>query len=389
MLGDISYSVYLWHWPVVVIAPFALGGPLGLVEKVTLVAAVLVAATLTKTFVEDPARRSRFLVASMPRSFALALTSVLVLCGGGVAVIQQGKATQAAQAQALERRLADGDCVGAAALRDPACSSITGDDLLSSPVVAKDDREAMHRDGCFTGIPFTKRNTLRLAGQRGPGRAPRQLPRGALGTGAPAGGGGPRLAPRHVPRVPVLHPGQAHLLHARRGRRQLRGLEPVGARVDHPRWLRPRRHEQPHLAPSCRAVPKGDRDRVAEEGYRDTLRAITDSGGRVLVIRDNPAAIQQAPDCVASHLEDVAACSNAAATAIEADPLYAAAGKDRSGLVSTLDLTDRFCRDDRCYHVIGDLIAYRDHGHLTTAYARTLTPDVEPAVDEALARRAT
>ena len=47
----------------------------------------------------------------------------------------------------------------------------------------------------------------------------------------------------------------------------------------------------------------------------------------------------------------------------------------------------RFCRDDRCYHVIGDLIAYRDHGHLTTAYARTLTPDVEPAVDEALALR--
>jgi hypothetical protein len=57
-------------------------------------------------------------------------------------------------------------------------------------------------------------------------------------------------------------------------------------------------------------------------------------------------------------------------------------------MVSTLDLTDRFCRDDRCYQVIGDLIAYRDHGHLTTTYARTLTPDVEPALDEALARRA-
>ncbi|HEU5241712.1 MAG TPA: SGNH hydrolase domain-containing protein, partial [Ornithinibacter sp.] len=138
-----------------------------------------------------------------------------------------------------------------------------------------------------------------------------------------------------------------------------------------------------------RDVPKQDRDRVAQDGYRDTLRAITDSGSRVLVIRDNPAAIQQAPDCVASHLQDVAACSNDAARAVEADPLYAAARKDTSGMVSTLDLTDRFCRDDRCFHVIGDLIAYRDHGHLTTTFARTLTPDVEPALDEALARRAT
>ena len=389
-LGDISYSVYLWHWPVVVIAPFALGGPLGLVEKVTLVAAVLVAATLTKTFVEDPARRSRFLVVSMPRSFALALTSVLVLCGGGVAVIQQGKATQAAQAQALERRLADGDCVGAAALRDPACSSITGDDLLSSPVVAKDDREAMHRDGCFTGIPFTKRNTCTYGSPDGEVRV-------ALLGNSHAGHWAPALQPVVEDRGWRLDTYLAFQCYTQAKPISFTPAEVGDNCVDWNQWALESITRGGYdlvvmsnrTSRQLRDVPKGDRDRVAEEGYRDTLRAITDSGSRVLVIRDNPAAIQQAPDCVASHLEDVAACSNAAATAIEADPLYAAAGKDRSGLVSTLDLTDRFCRDDRCYHVIGDLIAYRDHGHLTTAYARTLTPDVEPAVDEALARRAT
>jgi len=389
-LGDISYSVYLWHWPVVVIAPFALGGPLGLVEKVTLVAAVLVAATLTKIFVEDPARRSRFLVASMPRSFALALTSVLVLCGGSVAVIQQGKATQAAQAQALERRLADGDCVGAAALRDPACSSITGDDLLSSPVVAKDDREAMHRDGCFTGIPFTKRKTCTYGSPDGEVRV-------ALLGNSHAGHWAPALQPVVEDRGWRLDTYLAFQCYTQAKPISFTPAEVSDNCVDWNRWALESITRGGYdlvvmsnrTSRQLRDVPKGDRDRVAEEGYSDTLRAITDSGSRVLVIRDNPAAIQQAPDCVASHLEDVAACSNAAATAIEADPLYAAASKDGSGLVSTLDLTDRFCRDDRCYHVIGDLIAYRDHGHLTTAYARTLTPDVEPAVDEALARRAT
>ena len=389
-LGDISYSVYLWHWPVVVIAPFALGGPLHWVQKLVLIAAVLVAATLTKTFVEDPARRSRLLVTSTPRSFALALTSVLVLCGGGLAVIQQGEATRAAEALALEDRLTEGDCVGAAALRDPGCTSVSGDALLSSPVVAKDDREAMHRDGCFTGIPFTKRNTCTYGDPDGDVRV-------ALLGNSHAGHWAPALEPVVTERGWRLDTFLVFQCYTVAHPISFTPAEVGDNCVDWNQWavdsiarggydlvvMSNRTQRQ------LRDVPKHDRDRVAQGGYRETLRAITDSGSRVLVIRDNPAAIQQAPDCVASHLQDVAACSNDAAKAVEADPLYAAARKDTSGMVSTLDLTDRFCRDDRCFHVIGDLIAYRDHGHLTTTFARTLTPDVEPALDEALARRAT
>jgi hypothetical protein len=89
---------------------------------------------------------------------------------------------------------------------------------------------------------------------------------------------------------------------------------------------------------------------------------------------------------VAAHADDVAACSNPQARAVEPDPLFAAAKADTSGLVSGLDLTDRFCRDGRCHVVIGGLIAYFDHGHLTTTFARTLVPDLAPAMDSALAR---
>ena len=63
-------------------------------------------------------------------------------------------------------------------------------------------------------------------------------------------------------------------------------------------------------------------------------------------------------------------------------------GSHEDGLVSGLDLTDRFCRDGRCHVVIGGLIAYFDHGHLTTTFARTLVPDIATALTEGLAARA-
>ena len=53
-LGDVSYSVYLWHWPVVVLVPYALTREMTDVEKVVAVAAVIAVSVLTKRFVEDP-----------------------------------------------------------------------------------------------------------------------------------------------------------------------------------------------------------------------------------------------------------------------------------------------------------------------------------------------
>ena len=55
-VGDISYSLYLWHWPLIIIAPSVPFWGLTIYHRVALLAICFVLAWLTKRFVEDPAR---------------------------------------------------------------------------------------------------------------------------------------------------------------------------------------------------------------------------------------------------------------------------------------------------------------------------------------------
>ena len=55
-VGDISYSLYLWHWPLIIIAPSVPFWGLTIYHRVALLLLCFVLAWLTKRFVEDPAR---------------------------------------------------------------------------------------------------------------------------------------------------------------------------------------------------------------------------------------------------------------------------------------------------------------------------------------------
>lgn len=55
-IGDLSYGIYLWHWPLIVLAPSALGRPLGIVDKLVIVVLSIALAELSKRTIEDPFR---------------------------------------------------------------------------------------------------------------------------------------------------------------------------------------------------------------------------------------------------------------------------------------------------------------------------------------------
>lgn len=59
-LGAISYPLYLWHWPVLVIPAIALGRTLTGTEKIACLLVILILSGLTHRFVEEPLRNQKW-----------------------------------------------------------------------------------------------------------------------------------------------------------------------------------------------------------------------------------------------------------------------------------------------------------------------------------------
>ena len=86
-IGRLSYSWYLWHWPVLLLAPALFGRDLGLAGRLAMVVVSFGLAILTLHLIENPARFAPSLKLSAERSLAVggALTAVAV--GVGVVLL--------------------------------------------------------------------------------------------------------------------------------------------------------------------------------------------------------------------------------------------------------------------------------------------------------------
>ena len=78
-LGGVSYSLYLWHWPLIVVAPFVIGGEATTLSKLMVLAIALVLAALTKRFVEDAGQSWGYWRGSSRRAFGLMITGMIVI----------------------------------------------------------------------------------------------------------------------------------------------------------------------------------------------------------------------------------------------------------------------------------------------------------------------
>lgn len=384
-LGDTSYSAYLWHWPLVVIAPFALGRDLGPVGMVAVLAATLLLAGLSQRYVEDRLRFHPLLTRRLGATFAMLGACVVVVGGAAVGVWASAAAAERDAVADARTAVAQAEpCLGAEVVRDPSCAD---PGLVLPPTAAAQDKPVVYADGCWNDSPFTTRNTCTYGGD-GPDGPTARI---ALVGNSHAGHWVPALEDAiatdgwqldtylqsvcYTVDAPIELPG-AGVTEACRATNRWAVDSVTGG--DYDLVIMSNRTHQP-LA----GVTEDGQVAAAEDAYRETLGAFTEAGVPVLVLRDTPAMPRNVPECLVQLAYDPDACGAPPGTALEPDPLADAARADTTGMVSVTSVDHLMC-DEICHPVVGGVTAYFDHGHLTATFARTLAPEVTGAVRAAL-----
>jgi peptidoglycan/LPS O-acetylase OafA/YrhL len=125
---------------------------------------------------------------------------------------------------------------------------------------------------------------------------------------------------------------------------------------------------------------------VAAAAYDAAWGAVTARGTRVIVVADVPGVSDEAMACISRfgfQPNDNDCGTSRADAMVEVDPLIeAAAGGSGATLI---DLTDYFCTDSFCPSVIGNEIVYRDTAsHVTKTYMESLAPYLITRIQQAL-----
>ena len=396
-VGDISYSLYLWHWPLIVLAPYLIGAALTFPAKAVVAGLALVLAWATTRFVENPLRHLPALTVPSWRSFAAAGVAMAIILSGSLALDGHlarqrdeaaAAATAAAQAadDAAEEAIAalmsgvDGataatqPCLGPLAL-DPAgaCASPTGSGgyLVSPDIVGSRTFEELYPD-CLGGQDDSLLTVCELGQLSG--------------------------ATRTIAVVGDSHAtqwlGAFDLLGRTLGWKVIAATKASCPFADTVRVLP---DETAGRAEHCTEVndelvamleSRGDLDAVFASAFGsaytwdgDLAAGIEAFGSRLdaagipfAVIRDVPLVKDRAdsPTCLES-MADPVDCALPRSEALVADP-YADAAASLGRPV--LDLSDQFCDSSWCYAVVGGVVVYVDYSHLTAEYSSLLAPAI-------------
>jgi peptidoglycan/LPS O-acetylase OafA/YrhL len=406
-LGKISYSLYLWHWPVIVLPAALVATPLPLAVRVGLAILAIPIAAASQRWIEDPIRHGRFIGVVPRRNLAVAgaLTAVLVLSSAAI-----GRTVEDGLAAAASDRGIAGDSIDdylgpvrptpsasgppetpgtSPAPASPAPDLFTGPvpaNLLPSLVEAQEDQPRIYDNDCHAdqlataprdcvyGDPDSE-TTVVLVGDSHAAQWFPALDRLATDNGW-------RLLPmtKSACSAADITTYNATLERAYTECDQWRAavLERIEAEGTDLLILSTSRGQRP--------IVDGEiLDGVAaqeplQEAVARTIERLRPIVPAIAIIADTPRASVDPPVCLSEHLDDVRACATERSRAL--DPVWLAAEQSTatSAGATFVDPQPWVCPADPCPVVIARYLVYRDTHHLATPFSTALAPRLQAAL---------
>ena len=421
-LGRVSYSLYLVHWPVLVLGPIVVGGEVDELGRLGLVGLSLLLAFVSWALIETPFRTGLPILTGRPRrtlsvgmAAILAVVVVAAVPSFGVGTTDAATPPPAGTPEPsdepwpselpIEIPSDDPSAEPSAAPSDPASPSappappsptpkprpspdianhgVLPGDVRPSLAQARQDEERLRRDGCLAFEPQTvpaqcvygikdSATTVALVGDSHAAQWFGALERLAKHQGW-------RVVTFVKVACPFIDMPVRNIALKREYRECAAFNEATIARL---------RSIQPDLTLvsmsrfATRPLHAAD-DTVAAKGAA-VARMIERIPGRTMLIVDTPYAKIDVPACLSSHVNDIDACAIPARVAFLGnlgDVEAVAAKASGAGLI---DLTPRICVGRPCSVVVNGMIVFRDHSHLTATFSRSLAPALGSAIAKQL-----
>ncbi|MGY1719497.1 acyltransferase family protein [Blastococcus sp. SYSU DS0552] len=368
VVGRLSYSLYLWHWPVLVL-PAARYGELSPATRAALVLLAVALAWLMYRFVEDPVRRSGRLAGRPGRSYALsvAVTAVALAAALGAGVLPK---------LATDQRVPE--LTTAAVARAVASPAVVPANVSPALASVSDDLPPTYRDGCHADFEvvtpgpcqFGDGSASRTVMLLGDSHAAQWFP--ALDRlAADDGWRFISLTKSACPSIDVLVPNDSL---GRPYTECQAWNDAVVSRVhaEQPDVVVLSNFAAKYIELQAQASPAPWTQ--ALQGFIERLPERT----QVVILGDTPAWEQSPVDCLSAHITGPGACSRAVGELID-EEIQAGEAALAGGRVTFAPTFEWVC-DGTCPALGGNVVVYRDQHHLTATMAALLVDRIRSVV---------
>ncbi|GAA2301375.1 acyltransferase family protein [Glycomyces scopariae] len=381
-VGKISYSLYLWHWPILILIPLAIDAEVGLGLNTVLLLATIAVAQLSYLYIEEPIRNARLLKSRHGWGLATgALSSVL-----GIALIvmftvvyprsvDDGPVDLEAVEEVeneteMAQRLQLG--LGVETVPEDVVPPLAGIADDAPKIYKKGEDGACHLDFATTeprqGCVFGDTESTTTVVLFGDSHAAQWFP--ALEAVAEENGW--QLITRTKS---SCTPVSVRSMLSGEGREYTECQE----------WRDNVFDELSLMSPDMVVVGSADDPELLggddhlqlwRDGWTSTLSRLKAAAGAVVTLTDTPWATgDSAPDCLSLHQNAVQDCLAEEPYEIsyeERREAGMAAQQDEGATV--IETGEWFCLDGRCPLIVDGIVVYRDTHHMSTPYAKSLTP---------------